>query len=270
VSDGGTDEGVAPILAINDPLIRVIRLAESARDAAATARNVGIAAASGEFVALLDDDDEWFPNKLSEQLARATARGSGAMVVSSCVERETPSGTAVWPRRGINPQERVADYLFVRREPGEGWLPTPTLLFPRSLALEVPFGTGMKQHEDIDWLLRLEARGATFEVVMESLAIVHVGESTTSLSGSATWPNSLTWAKERKSLLGKRAYSAFCLTEVSRVARARPSLRAFVTIALASAQGAPRARDVMQFVVSWSVPRSWWAHIHRLRELPRL
>ena len=265
VSDGGSDAGLAPLAALDDDRLRIIRLPVSSNDAAATPRNIGIAASSAEYIALLDDDDEWLPDKLSSQLDRALAKQDKPTVVSSRVERRTPTETMHWPRREIAPTETVADYLFVRNQPGEGWLPTPTLLLPRALAVKVPFGTGMKQHEDIDWLLRLEAHGASFEVVMDTLAIVHVGESPTSLSSSAIWRDSLAWAAQRKDRLGNRAYSAFCLTEVSRVARAQPSVEAFAAIFLAAVRGAPRARDLVQFLLSWVMPRGWWTYVHRLR-----
>lgn len=35
---------------------------------ACAARNTGMAASNGEFIGFLDDDDEWFPNKIEEQL----------------------------------------------------------------------------------------------------------------------------------------------------------------------------------------------------------
>ena len=265
VSDGGSDAGLAPLAEFRDERLRVIRLPTSANDAAATPRNVGIAASSADYIALLDDDDEWLPDKLYSQLDRALARPHEPTVVSSRVERRTPTESVLWPRRAIGPRETVGEYLFIRSQPGEGWLPTPTLLLPRALAVEVPFGTGMKQHEDIDWLLRLEAHGASFEVVMEKLAIVHVGESPTSLSSSAVWRDSLAWAAQRKGRLGRCAYSAFCLTEVSRVARAKPSIAAFASILYAALRGTPRTRDVVQFLLAWTIPRRWWPYVHRLR-----
>lgn len=47
---------------LNDPRLRNIRL--SANSGVATARNVGIKAAKGQYLAFLDDDDEFLPEKL--------------------------------------------------------------------------------------------------------------------------------------------------------------------------------------------------------------
>ncbi len=60
---------------IADKRLRVIQNAE--RLGSAQARNVGIASALGEWVAFLDDDDEWVSNKLELQLAAAQRRMIG-------------------------------------------------------------------------------------------------------------------------------------------------------------------------------------------------
>ncbi|HEY2324319.1 MAG TPA: glycosyltransferase family A protein, partial [Thermoanaerobaculia bacterium] len=66
VDDGSTDE-TSEVLATYADRIRVLRQKNSG---VAVARNSGIAAAHGEYVAFLDADDIWLPRKLELQMAR--------------------------------------------------------------------------------------------------------------------------------------------------------------------------------------------------------
>jgi glycosyltransferase involved in cell wall biosynthesis len=72
VDDGSTDETVAHLDRLHEhPALRVRRHATA--QGVAHARNTGIEAARGEWVAFLDDDDVWSPRKLRAQLDVAGA-----------------------------------------------------------------------------------------------------------------------------------------------------------------------------------------------------
>ena len=74
VDDGSTDDTPDVVLEIagKDPRVRLLR---QENRGVASARNAGIEAARGEFIAPLDADDLWHPTKIEKQLALFRARG---------------------------------------------------------------------------------------------------------------------------------------------------------------------------------------------------
>ncbi|MBD0290359.1 MAG: glycosyltransferase family 2 protein [Thermoleophilia bacterium] len=70
VDDGSADETRAKVAGLGDGRVRVVRHERSL--GVARARNAGIAAARGEWIAFLDDDDLWSPHKLRRQLDAAS------------------------------------------------------------------------------------------------------------------------------------------------------------------------------------------------------
>ncbi len=81
VDDGSSDPAPTRPRTLGDPRVRVLRNERSGGVAAA--RNRGIAAARAEWVAFLDDDDLWAPDKLRRQLA--AARGLSSFVYSGAM-----------------------------------------------------------------------------------------------------------------------------------------------------------------------------------------
>lgn len=69
----------------NDDRLRIIRH-ETNRGANA-ARNTGIEAASGAFIAFLDDDDRWLPEKVERQVERFLANDDVGVVYTGVMER---------------------------------------------------------------------------------------------------------------------------------------------------------------------------------------
>lgn len=81
VDDASTDETCAIVQAYADERIRYLRSEQ--RRGAAAARNLGINAASGEFIAFLDSDDEWLPEKLQLQVEAFDGLADDVAVVYS-------------------------------------------------------------------------------------------------------------------------------------------------------------------------------------------
>ena len=66
VSDGSADETDKVIVSYTDPRIRFLKHDKSR--GASAARNTGIRASIGQYIAFLDDDDEWTLDKLEVQV----------------------------------------------------------------------------------------------------------------------------------------------------------------------------------------------------------
>jgi glycosyltransferase involved in cell wall biosynthesis len=73
VDDGSTDDTEAMVRAVSDSRVHLIR--EEVPGGVSAARNRGIGAAVGEWVAFLDDDDVWAPDKVVRQLDAAATAG---------------------------------------------------------------------------------------------------------------------------------------------------------------------------------------------------
>jgi glycosyltransferase involved in cell wall biosynthesis len=74
VDDGSTDSTAEGVAGLGDPRLRLVRHARPR--GVAGARNAGIEAAGGEWIAFLDDDDLWAPRKLRVQLDVAAAESA--------------------------------------------------------------------------------------------------------------------------------------------------------------------------------------------------
>lgn len=151
IDDGSTDgAGELPILN-QDPRIRFIRLETNC--GVSKARNVGIASAQGSWIALLDSDDEWAPEKIEQQLRWLNSNPSFKITQS----RE------VWIRNGtrVNPpatHEKIGGDLF--NESLSRCMVTPSsVVFSKKLIDDIGgFNESLPACEDYDLWLRISSR----------------------------------------------------------------------------------------------------------------
>ena len=189
-----------------DSRIRLIALDEKV--GGAQARNIGVRAAAGEWIALLDDDDEWLPDKLERQVAVAQQQAHSNYVVATRYLYARPEHNAqIWPGHLPRRGEHLSEFLFASR----GGFQTSVYLVPRGLFLAKPFTAGLRKHQDWDWFLRL-ASDPNFNVVWceEPLSIYWAPQKQgSSVSTSTNWTWSASWAKENLPLMTRRAYAMF-------------------------------------------------------------
>lgn len=214
VIDGPDPETARILQAIDDERLNVITLEENC--GGSEARNVGVRAAHGAWIAFLDDDDQWTEEKLDLQMMAATNIQANYPIISSRLYAEGRNGNRILPRRLYTTGENVPEYLFCRKgfSYGDGLLQTSTLLAKRDLLLEVPFRKGLRRHQDWDWLLRA-TMSLNVQIVMlpQVLTRMRIDEQGESLSQVPDWRSSLAWAKEVRSLMSARAYAFFIATE---------------------------------------------------------
>ena len=254
VVDGPDPDTIAVLRTIDDPRLRVIVNARSLT--AAGARNVGMDHAGGKWIAFLDDDDEWLPEKLAKQLAYAAEHGPALI---TCLSRVvTPTESFVRPQVIFDNILAIDEYLFDRRSPfaGRGFIQTSSYLLPRALCRDLRFRPDTP-HDDWDFLLRLSKEMAVrVETVPEILVKLYVEDARPSLSKSGTWLSSLEWAERMRPLLTPRAYSGFCLGVVGpRVAKERTRRVGALVLYRAFRHGSPRLWRVGAFLGLWLMPQ---------------
>ncbi|HEX3437153.1 MAG TPA: glycosyltransferase family 2 protein [Pseudacidobacterium sp.] len=257
IIDGPDKDTENALAAIANPRLRVIALEQN--QGGAEARNIGVREARGEWIAFLDDDDEWLPEKIQTQLAVAEAATEPHPVVFSRVIARNPVVDMIWPRRLPASKEPMSEYLFCRKgfTYGDAFLQTSTFFASKTLMLEVPFPKGLKRHQDWDWLLRMsEHPGTGMHVVPEPLVIFYLEDQRSSVSRAADWEFSVNWAHNNESRITRKAYSYFIATEC--IPRATKSSSGFAGYLKLMKEflfyGSPRPNSVVLFLGFWLLP----------------
>ena len=175
IDDHSTDSTAELLAAEEAKGIRFLRLPRNR--GAAAARNAGITAARGDYVAFLDADDEWLPQKLSRQMALITGRPNmsfvacGASLVDVKRSDARPLYEDLAPAEGPEAWRVLLAYNYVA---------TPTVVARRTAVERAKgFDQSLVIGEDQDLWIRLALAGDV-GYIPDTLVIVH--EQPTGLS----------------------------------------------------------------------------------------
>lgn len=169
VDDGSSPPLERQISLPRDTLERVRAVRHEENRGANAARNTALDVARGDYLALLDSDDEWLPAKVERQVAGLEA--SGAAEVSYTGYRLVDADGRLNSVRRAEHEGDVLDALLRLDAPA-----TNSVLMLSRSALEAVGGPSLEipGWQDWEWYLRLAAR-FEFDAVREPMAVKHGG-----------------------------------------------------------------------------------------------
>jgi glycosyltransferase involved in cell wall biosynthesis len=211
VVDDGSKDGEqlrAVVEIVNDARFRYLRRENGGESAA---RNTGIDNAKGEFLAFLDSDDRWLPEKLRRD---AEACAHNRVVFSPMMIERNGRIVGQRPKTAPSSGESIGEYAACR----QGFVPASSVCVPIDLAMQVRWNEHIVFGNDTDFAVRLGATGAEFVMLSEPLSVMNDDESPNRMSRSTDWRRVLTWLDGLRPVIGERAYFAYRGWHVARMA----------------------------------------------------
>ena len=168
IDDGSTDDTPAMLASIADPRLRVVRQANAG---IGHARNRGIDESRGTYVALLDHDDLWHPEKLATQVAFLREHPDCAGCCTPWERTDRP-GVSMFRKSVICDTDGVVNHPVATLATGCDFLITSCICFDRERAKGVRYATRPRCVEDTPFQLGLFARGG-FGVAGDSILMTY-------------------------------------------------------------------------------------------------
>lgn len=112
VDDHSTDHTQDVVHAFEDPRIKL--LVNDRTPGGAGARNVGVFEARGEWIAFLDDDDVWLPQKLERQYAKTQEVTGDVSLIYAGVSKCAPDLSQIYYTSAPSKEGRILNDLLYR------------------------------------------------------------------------------------------------------------------------------------------------------------
>lgn len=208
VDDASIDDTEHVVRSIKDSRLKYIRLNENSHGT--KPRNIGIRAATGEYIAFLDSDDTWLPNKIERQLAfmkkndYTDVLSFTGIIVSNNFTQKTVI------KRDLKEGEHIIDYII-----NEGWVQCGTFMCSSKIAKKTEFSPTVRKHQDWDFCYRLSKNNARFIYLEEALTVYNMDEGNNQISGNRRFDLSLKWINSIKKDISKKNYYSFLVHNVT-------------------------------------------------------
>ncbi len=179
VDDASTDNTEDIVKDFNDKRIRYIR--HDNNKGAPAARNSGIKAARGEFIAFQDSDDEWFPMKLEKQMHAFKEAASDVGVVYTGLWRLDGKHKTFIPSSSIKHKNGDIHRELLKRS----FIGTPSMMVRKECFNKTGmFDETLLRLQDWELVIRL-SRHYKFKYIGEALLNAHLIDDSISVNNRA-------------------------------------------------------------------------------------
>lgn len=220
------------------------------------ARNTGINAAIGDYIAFLDSDDYFLPKKLEVFAAKSTREIDVAYYTQAYVRR---GGAAYWlrPERSIGSDEDVGEYLFAENQ----FIQSSTIVLPRELAQKVQFDPTLRKGQDLDFCLRVASSGTRFVMLNEPLVIWNDASEQNRTSRHSGYQELMNWLRDVKPMISQRAYYGYQATVLAYHLSAKRPLLALLFLVRAGILGSVAPPILIRQLARCFLPRRWYRQL---------
>ncbi|MDT2348128.1 glycosyltransferase family 2 protein [Enterococcus faecium] len=189
------------------------------------ARNIGISKSNGYFVALLDDDDEWLPNKIEEQV-KMFNDNKDCVVFCSVYRIDSDVKKKILPRKSYKSTMTITKFLFDTTKLGlrAGFIQTSTLFSTKEIFSKINFDPELKKHQDWDWCIKVASNGINFVHINKPLVYYHNEHTKNRVGRDKDYIASFKWLNSVKNYLTKREYDRFIYSVIIPMIREDKSL----------------------------------------------
>jgi glycosyltransferase involved in cell wall biosynthesis len=181
VNDGSTDDTLVRLnhLQAAEPRIKII---DQPNRGPGAARNTGIRAASGDYIAFLDSDDAWDPRKLKLQitsLANSGEKNALSMTAFTFCLLDGTMRPAPYAEQELTFKEVIQGGFTIMPS---SWLVPRQIFMNRAVGL---FDESMRCGEDADWILRAMHAGVKPVIENQALTLYTVSQPTKRYKGQS-------------------------------------------------------------------------------------
>ncbi len=200
VDDGSSDDTRDVVSNIKDNRVRYIF---QKNGGAQKARNCGIDAAMGRYVAMLDSDDVFLPHHLDQAYKHLVSAPEDCIYTQVIVDR----GDGVQflkPPHAYNKEFPISDYLLC----GRGFVQTSSLVMPKHTAEVIRYDEKLKGGQDTDIAIRLVCAGHCLVMLERPGAIWMDMEDPGRISSKVNPQLREEWLNRIRNFLTKKAFLA--------------------------------------------------------------